>query len=437
MPLNFAIIDSFLRENGEAMKDKVMLRHERHRILLDLYDRLRDSLGGYDASESLFRSLVHEGVEKATDFKELRLLHERAAEEVERYFLAEDSVVDVHDLFRIVRDGITIRVLQLVEAEMEREGYGSPPVRYVWVGLGSEGREEQTMVTDQDNMMIFGEENPGEEFSEYLVDSCYGYCKGMGIEDGFEKIGPKNVIDYYFKVFSEKIVERLSEVGFEKCTGNVMPSNQKWRGSLKDWRARLEQRLVFDRGIFESLDLVIMTDARFIAGEKKLLDDLLTGFFRYLTDNKSVMKDFIQSAVLMPTALSFFGNFKVEKGGEHKDQFNIKLHGWSPLILAVRMLALSNGVLEVNTLRRIRELRTMNAIKKDMENDLTDAYFIFVRFRIMNQMNSKETENHMDLSYLRPDMLGPQEQERLRKAMRAVEALQKYIQSVLLFGQAV
>jgi CBS domain-containing protein len=438
MSLNFAIVDSFLKENGDAMRDKTLLRHERGRILGELRDRLEGSLREYEAFEAEFRSLVTERIEKAAAVDELSRLHRRAVAGVEKYFLEEDNVADVHDLLRIVRDNITAGVLRLVEAEMERDGYGYPPTPYVWVGLGSEGRDEQTMVTDQDNMLIFGEDADEDAFRRYLIDQCEEHYRDMGVGDGFEKKRTsKTIIEFYYRIFSEKAVERLHEVGFEKCSGNVMPSNLKWRGSLKDWRERLDQRLVFGRGIFEDLDVIILTDARYIAGDKPLLHDFLGAFFRYLTGNKHMMKDFIESAVLMPTALSFFGNFKVEKTGGHKDMFNLKLHGWAPLILAVRMLALSNGIFDPNTLTRIRKLRAMNAIKRDMENDLTDAYLVFVKFRIANQLSDKETGNHGGLSFIRPGMLGPQEQERLRKAMKAVEALQKYIQTVLLFGQAV
>ena len=437
MPLSFSIIDEFLKDNGEALSDKTLARRGRRRVFGDLYRRLGDSIRAADAFESEFSSYVNDKVVAATGFDELMRLHRLASTEIRDYFLEEESVVDVHDLFRMVRDGITIRVLQLVEDEMERDGYGRPPTGYVWVGLGSEGRDEQTMVTDQDNMIIFGEDVKEGSFNEYLREECDEYLRGTGTADGFEKVAARDVIAFYYKVFAEKTVDRLYDVGFDKCTGNVMPSNQKWRGSLRDWRERLEQRFFFERGIFEPLDVVIMSDARFIAGSRPMLGDLLRPFFRALTDHKNVMKDFIQAAVLMPTALSFFGNFKVEKNGDRKGMLNLKLHGWAPLILAVRMLALSNGVFEPNTLRRIRLLREMNAIKKDMEMDLVDAYLVFVKFRIMNQVNIKDVEDHAALNYLKPDMLGAQEQERLRKAMRAVEALQKYIQTVLLFGQAV
>jgi signal-transduction protein with cAMP-binding, CBS, and nucleotidyltransferase domain len=146
------------------------------------------------------------------------------------------------------------------------------------------------------------------------------------------------------------------------------------------------------------------------------------------------MKDFYTSAVLMPTALSFFGKFKTEKNGEYKGKMNIKLLGWAPLILAVRMVAITNGIFETNTVRRIRLLRDKNVIKKDMETDLIDAYLTFVRLRILNQIRNK-TGKQADMNYLNPGVLDSQEQGRLRKAMKTVEVFQKYIEQNLLFGQ--
>jgi signal-transduction protein with cAMP-binding, CBS, and nucleotidyltransferase domain len=167
-----------------------------------------------------------------------------------------------------------------------------------------------------------------------------------------------------------------------------------------------------------------------------LLTSFNRDFFAMLTDNKAVMKDLYQSAVLMPTALSFFGNFKTEKTGEHKDMINIKLLGWAPLILAVRMVALTNDIFETNTLRRIRLLREKNVIKKEMETDLMDAYLIFVRLRLQNQINNKEG-NQSNMNFLYPSNLSEDEQGKLRKAMRTVESFQKFIQERLLFGQPI
>jgi signal-transduction protein with cAMP-binding, CBS, and nucleotidyltransferase domain len=435
MPLNLNTVENFVAENKERMSDRALLRHERYTTLSKLRDKLQTSLDDYIRFESELSSLVVDKIKNAKTYRELLQCHKRAVGGIEKYFLEEDTIVDVHDLFRIVRDGIAVRVLMLVEEEMAKEGYGYPPTNFVWIGLGSEGRDEQTLMTDQDNMLLYGE-TEGEVGTKFLRKECHDRHRPSKGENAVKEKDEKQVLDYYFEVFSEKIVERLHEVGFEKCKGGVMPSNEKWRGSITDFRNRLEQRITFDRGIFESLDIIILTDARPIYGDKDLLGSFLRDFFKVLIDNKAIMKDFYESAVLMPTALSFFGNFKTEKAGEHKDMINIKLLGWAPLILAVRMIAITNDIFETNTLRRIRLLRKKNIIKKDMERDLTDAYLVFVRLRLLNQINNKGGEQS-NMNFLNPADLREDDQGMLRKAMRTVEGFQKYIQERLLFGQPI
>ncbi len=437
MPLDFAYVESFIEDYSEAVK--ILPRHERRRFVEDLHARLGDFLVEFDQFEVDFQSLVDDGLNKSTSFEGLSRFHKKAVEKISEHFLQHASAIDVHDLLHVARDGITIRTLKLVEEEMEREGYGYPPSEYIWVGLGSEGRDEQTIVTDQDNMMIYGEvkEGPAGSLSDYLVESCYGYYRSMGDEGGFERITitEDKVLDYYYTVFSEKIVDRLEQTGFKKCTGNIMPSNPKWRGALDEWKQRLDDRFFLKRGTFEPLDVVIMTDARRITGDRRAFDELMAYFFERLQQSSSIMREFTEAAVLMPTALGFFGNFRVEKTGDHKDMFNLKLHGWAPLIFAVRILALSAGIYEPSTLGRIRKLQEANIIKKDVEKDLIDAYLIFVKFRIMGQIRNKTVKDHMDLNFLKPDMLGAEEKDRLRRAMKAIESLQKYIQSFLLLGE--
>lgn len=407
MPLNFSLIETFIARHQEDMKNKAMLRRERYRILGELGNALQTVLKDYEVFESELHSLVIDVVNNTTSYETLHECHQRAVAGVENFFLEEDTIVDVHDLFRIIRDRIQVRVLELVEDEIAAEGLGRPPVDYAWAGLGSEGRDEQTMVTDQDNMLIYDDREGSS----------------------------REIRDAYFEAFARKASERLNDVGFDKCKGGVMPVNDRWRGSTTDWKKRIEDRFTRGAGIFEPLDVIILTDARTVKGNGRLLDDFMSYFFATLTNNKSFMKEFVQSAVLMPSALTFFGGFKVEKEGENKDKFNIKVLGWSPLILSVRMLSLSNGIFERNTLKRISILRERNIIKKDTENALMDAYFTFVRYRIINQMNSRD-EGGKSSNFLRPDMLGTDEQDRLRRAMKSVESFQKFIQETLLFGQS-
>jgi CBS domain-containing protein len=411
MPLDFSVVEKFVSDYREAMQDKSLLRHARYKILARLRDELQTLLNGYEAFDGEIASHLLRNVETARTYEVLRECHEKAVDRIGSFFMENKTVPDVHDLFRMIRGAITVRVLQMVEGEMREAGLGEPPVDYVWIGLGSEGRDEQTMLTDQDNMVV------------------HGTAEGKSRSDRIER---------YFEEFSKKAVDRLDDVGFQKCKGNVMPSNEKWRGSIEVWKKRLDDRMVYEKGSFEDLDIIILTDARPIRGNEALLGRVMGFFFDNLANNRRIMNDFVRSAVLMPTAITFFGNFKVEKTGDYKDMFNLKLLGWAPLIFSVRMLALANRLYETNTLKRIRLLRERGVIKNDMENDLTDAYLTFVKFRIMNQIrkrNNNGISSIMDTNYVRPDMLGPEEQEKMRKAMKAVESVQKYMEEVLLFGQ--
>jgi signal-transduction protein with cAMP-binding, CBS, and nucleotidyltransferase domain len=400
MPLNFSIVERFASEYQEAMRDRTLVRHDRYHMLSALSERLYHAMRDYETFEAELSSMIT-SIEQAKTYEELGEHHQRSVAGVRNYFLEEQTIVDVHDLFGHIRDAITARVLSLVEQEMAREGLGRPPVEYAWVGLGSEGRNEQTFVTDQDNMIIY-------------------------------EAGITDLIASYYGEFGRRVVERLNTVGFSKCKGGIMPSNEKWRGSVRDWEKRIEETLTEDKKTLELLDLIILSDARRISGAKRIFDIFLKRFHATLRENRAIMKELTQSAVLMPTALGFFGKFKVETEGENKGKLNIKLHGWAPLIVSVRALALAEGLDDTNTLKRIRRLREMNLIKRETEEELVDAYLLFVKFRVMNQINEPDSAN---ANHINPDTLDSEEAGRLRKGMRVVESFQKYINEVLLFGQ--
>ena len=84
-------------------------------------------LKDYEVFESELNTLVIDVVNNTTSYATLKECHQRAVAGVENFFLEEETIVDVHDLFRIIRDGIATRVLELVENEMADEGFGDFP----------------------------------------------------------------------------------------------------------------------------------------------------------------------------------------------------------------------------------------------------------------------------------------------------------------------
>jgi signal-transduction protein with cAMP-binding, CBS, and nucleotidyltransferase domain len=303
-------------------------------------------------------------------------------------------------------------------------------VEYAWIGLGSEGRQEQTFVTDQDNMIIYSDESDG-AVADSRARQGLKDRPASGHGNSQNAASPADSRDAWFVEFSGRIVDRLDTIGFARCKGGIMPSNIKWRGSASDWERKIKETLTEDKKTLELLDLIILSDARHVSGARPLYDLFLRRFYALLKENAAVMKELARSAVLMPTALGFFGKFKVEAEGENKGKFNIKLHGWAPLVMSVRALALAEGLYETNTLKRIRRLREKNIIKRELEEELVEAYLLFVVLRVMNQIEQPEASaNHIN-----PDALDAEVAGRLRKGMRVVESFQKYLNEILLFGQ--
>lgn len=430
MSLDLSIVEDYVSQHREAVGSKILTRHDRYRILTGLRDKLDLSLHSYETFEAGLSAII-QAIENADSYDVLKELHKQSVAKVKTYFLEENGVVDVHDMFRSFRDAIAVQVLALAEREMVQEGYGPVPAEYCWAGLGSEGRDEQTFVTDQDNLIVYGKAK-GNFATEHLKTRCSERSRQAGTK-GQGPVDPEALLDFYFLEFAEKVVDRLDYVGFNRCKGGIMPVNEKWRGSLDDWNKRLEETLAMAKESLDLLDLIILIDARSIKGSADLFSAMTERLFALLRDNQIIMKDLIQSAVQMPTALGFLGRFKLETGGENRGKFNIKLFGWSPLIMSVRVLALRQGLSETNTLKRIKRLREINVITRDVEQELTEAYLVFVKFRVMNQI---EFGGDGDLSFINPEMLGTDDATRLRKAMRSVEGFQKYINELLLFGQS-
>src|ERR1039457_1746877 len=140
-------------------------------------------------------------------FEELHAIHADLNSLEMENFIRVQSVSALHQSCTEYRDLLVRRVLDLVQQELSGLGK-EPPVPFALVSMGSDGRGEQTLITDQDHLIVYGDEG-GQE------------------------------ADDYFREFADLLVERLAEIGCKKCTGDIMPSNPTWRGSYSQWRKKL------------------------------------------------------------------------------------------------------------------------------------------------------------------------------------------------------
>jgi len=316
--------------------------------------------------------------------------------EMER-FIKMQSVPALHKNCTEYRDLLVHRALQLVEEELAEAGRNGPPVPFALISMGSDGRGEQTLITDQDHLIVYGD--------------------GGGSE-----------ADEYFRAFSERLVERLAEIGFKKCTGDIMPVNPTWRGSYSQWRKKLLSIVRYEYADYAKnlMDLIVLSDARYVAGDQELADSLVRLIRGLEQDYFQVLWGMAKAATEMKLALGFLRRIWTEGSGEHKGEFNLKLLAWAPLIMNVRILAINQGIPATNTVRRIELLQEEKSFSANTANGLKDAYYVLTKHRILLQIKVIKGIQK-DSFHLNPYNLTAEERERIRQALLRIEELQKTI----------
>ncbi|QSV44376.1 putative nucleotidyltransferase substrate binding domain-containing protein [Geobacter benzoatilyticus] len=331
------------------------------------------------------------------DCNSLRGIHEELnGLELER-FLKIQSVGALHESCTQYRDILAGRALELVEQEMLATGKGDPPVPYSLCSMGSDGREEQTLITDQDYLIVYGD-------------------------------GGGEIADQWFKEFSEALVECLADMGFKKCTGGIMPSNPTWRGSYSQWKKKLMAivRYEYEDYAKNLMDLIVLSDARHVGGDRRLAGDLVELIRGLEKDYFQVLWGMAKAATEMKLALGFLNRIWTEGSGDHKGEFNLKLLAWAPLVMNVRILAINQGIPATNTIRRIELLQNEGSFSATFAQGLVDAYTILTRHRILLQI--KVIKGIQDSSYyLNPYTLPTDEREKIRQALIRIEDLQRTI----------
>jgi CBS domain-containing protein len=188
--------------------------------------------------------------------------------------------------------------------------------------LGSEGREEQVLKTDQDNALILRD--------DFLIPSL--------------------------AQITAEFTDSLIEFGYPRCPGNIMVSNPYWTKSVTAFKDELFQWIVHPTHD-SFLQFAIFCDARAVAGDENLLRHVKDRMYRLLGDHRSFYSQFAKATVAFETPLGFFTNFVLEK---NRDELDIKKGGIFPIVHGVRSLALEYRLPQTNTVDRITALSQRN-----------------------------------------------------------------------------
>jgi len=247
--------------------------------------------------------------------------------------------------------------------------------------MGSEGRGEQVVKTDQDNALILADDLTWPECTKVM----------------------------------EKFTTTLLEFGYPLCPGNIMVSNLEWVMSESEWKKKL--------GLWSSsvegtglMNLAIFVDSHAVAGNSKLLSDLREDLFTKLEGNDVFYSYFAMPLRHFSTPLTFFGGLKSSDG------MDIKKGGIFPIVHGVRTMALQFKIKETNTFRRLEALAEKKIIKKDFADDLAEALAVMSTLRLHQQLKAEQGQATIDEANLVSAVdLNKLDRDLLREALHLVK----------------
>ncbi|HXX35626.1 MAG TPA: putative nucleotidyltransferase substrate binding domain-containing protein [Thermodesulfobacteriota bacterium] len=340
-------------------------------------------------------------IEQAENLDQLVIVRHQIEQVIKVIFEYGGTAKEMCQLVTSLNDHLTQKVILLAEKDMVKEGWGPPPVPYAWVALGSEGRREQTLVTDQDNAIVFSDGDLGSE---------------------------KEVQGYFLKL-AEKVVSGLERSGFPRCKGGMMAVNPQWCRPYRVWRDYFRNWILrSDDSPLEVMIHSIFFDLRCLYGEKELVKGLIALISECLSEQRSFLRDLAENAIYNRPPLGFFKKLVVEKTGEHRNQLNLKNRGLTPLVEAVRVLALDEGIFETNTLDRISILLEKGVFSQEEADGLKEAFNVLMLLRLRHHATAINQGKNPD-NFINPAELSLIQRTMLKEAFKAIDQLQDELET--------
>lgn len=252
--------------------------------------------------------------------------------------------------------------------------------------MGSEGRGEQILKTDQDN--------------------------GLIIEDGLEWPEMDSTM--------QRLTQTLIDLGYPPCPGDIMVSNPEWRGTESEWRKRIAY-WAEKRDGDSLMKLVILLDASGVAGNTALVDRLREWLFECCTSDQLLLSTLARPALGFATPLTLFGSLKKSRQG-----IDIKKGGIFPIVHGVRVMALECRIKATSTLERLDALVEAERLDARFAEDLGEALALFTELRLNQQLVKARTEGEpLPTNLLKTQDLSSLERDLLRESLHIVKELKQ------------
>lgn len=280
-------------------------------------------------------------------------------------------------------------------AELAEEKLGPPPIPYCLLALGSMARDEQLIVTDQDNALILDE-----QYDPILHDD-------------------------YFSQFATFISDGLAACGYTYCTGDIMVTNPEWRMTLSQWKENFSD-WIDNPNPKKLLNSSIFFDLDGVYGRIKWAEQLYSFIVRRASKNSYFLSALAHTAILRTPPLGFFKNFVMENDGHQRKSINLKRRGTAPLADLIRVHALAIGSQAKNSFERLDNIIEAGILPKSKGEDLRDALELLSIVRIRHQAKDIEEECEPD-NNIEPEAMSDFERRNLKDAFLVLSNAQNFI----------
>jgi len=301
--------------------------------------------------------LVAVQIKKANSIDELKLASKDFINIIKKLHAKGTKVEYIAKLISELNEKIYEKLYEMIVPE-------SLAKKACLIVMGSEGRKEQMLKTDQDNAII--------------------------IENGTDEA--------VYKEYMEKFTKTLIDFGFPRCKGNIMVSNKYWRKNLDSYKNEIDRWLEAPSGD-DYMHLAIFFDAICVAGNQKLLSKLKNMIFEKVKDRSVFMANFAKAALLFETPIGMFTNL-ISKD----NRIDVKKGGIFPIVQGIRSMALENGIQATNTNSRMRKLKKLKLIDTSFCDAIEEAFDTLLNLRLQERLryfgHEDEADNRIDIENL-------------------------------------
>jgi CBS domain-containing protein len=255
--------------------------------------------------------------------------------------------------------------------------------------MGSEGRGEQTIRTDQDNGLILS--------------------------------GP--VDEAKLQTFREAFSGALANFGFPPCPGHVMVNNPLWSRTLDQYIADFS-RWTTAPDEQSAMNVAIFYDAESVAGDSSLLLRAKKALVEKAADERVFLGRFARAIESFEPPIGLFNTLKTAEGDG--DALDLKKGGIFPIVHGVRSLAIERGLEETNTVKRLHKLGELGVLKPNFARELARALNYLMTLRLDAQL-SAQMDSKASGSLLRPATLTSMDRDLLRDSFQVVKQLRDLV----------